>query len=117
MIASGVSGIPPQSMYRLSNQGRRPQQDERTCSLTSKLEELLQASTQQQSFLFALQEEVRGLGVQLGDLRGTVSTLQDKIDELQESQSTSNSSDSASTRIPKHVSVSVYQILLCMPLY
>ena len=74
--------------------------------MMTKLEELLQDSTQQQSFLFSLQEEVRGLGVQLGDLQGTVCTLQDKMEELQESHSTSDSSDNISTRIPKHVSVS-----------
>ena len=49
-------------------------------NMMKKLEDPIQASTQQQSFLFSLQEEVRGLGCQMGDLKGTVDALQAKIE-------------------------------------
>lgn len=131
MIASGGSGIPSEVMYgqsqstsrhvppRTPGHGQGHRGDNRedhsgNCGMENmmkKLEELVQASTQQQSFLFSLQEEVQGLGCQVGDLKGTVDALQDRVLELQET-TTSDSSEnfSASCRIPKDVSVSTLAV-------
>ena len=92
MIASGGSGILSDVMYGGSASSRhislqtapRHQSVNReddvspTASglenMMKKLEDLIQASTQQQTFLFSLQE-VQGLGCQMGDLKGTVDAL------------------------------------------
>ena len=63
--------------------------------------------------MFSLEEKVRGLGCQMGDLKGTVDALQDQVLELQKTtMSDSSENFSASCRIPKDVSLSTHT---CIP--